>query len=302
VAEAIKKTEWGERGMKLVFVTGMSGAGKSSVLRMLEDAGYFCVDNLPISLIITFATLTSQACADYDKVVLSVDIRSGKALGEMEKVLNELKEMGYDYEILFLDADTSTLVKRFKETRRIHPYANTCRIDAGIEKEREQLTYLRNNADYILDTSRMLIRELKADIDSIFVAGEKKINFVITILSFGYKYGIPSDCDIVFDVRFLPNPYYVPELKEKTGNDKEVYDYVMNGSYAAEFLEKLREMILFLIPRYIEEGKNHLVIGIGCTGGRHRSVTIARSLHDGMESVDCALRLEHRDIKKYIGE
>lgn len=287
---------------KLVFVTGMSGAGKSSVLNMLEDSGYFCVDNLPISLITTFVELINKAADKAGSTALSVDIRSGESLKEMESVLNQLEEKGYNYHILFLDASTEVLVKRFKETRRMHPLAEMGRIDKGIEIEREQLEFLRNNADYIIDTSRMLIRELKSDIDRIFVDGKSFQNFVITILSFGYKYGIPSDCDLVFDVRFLPNPFYVDELRDKTGNDEEVYNYVMSDKRATQYLDKLEDMLRFLIPGYIEEGKNQLVVGIGCTGGRHRSVTLARGIRKRLEDLDYVVRLEHRDIKKYMGE
>lgn len=287
---------------KILFVTGMSGAGKSSVLNMLEDAGYFCVDNLPISLITTFVELIGKAADKTGSTALSVDIRSGEALAEMESVLNQLDEKGYRYQILFLDASTEVLVKRFKETRRTHPLAEMGRMDKGIEVERKQLEFLRNNADYIIDTSRMLIRELKADIERIFVDGKTFHNFVITILSFGYKYGIPSDCDLVFDVRFLPNPFYVDELREKTGNDEEVFNYVMSDKRASEYLDKLEDMLRFLIPGYIEEGKNQLVIGIGCTGGRHRSVTLARGIRRRLAALDYVVRVEHRDIKKYIGE
>ncbi len=287
---------------RLLFVTGMSGAGKSSVLKMLEDAGYFCVDNLPISLIPTFVELICKTSDKTGYTALSVDIRSGDSLKGIESVLGQLEETGFNYQILFLDASTDVLVKRFKETRRTHPLAEVGRIDKGIEAERKQLLFLRNNADYIIDTSRMLIRELKADIESIFIEGKSFRNFVITIISFGYKYGIPSDCDLVFDVRFLPNPFYVDELREKTGNDEEVYNFVMSEKRAPVYLDKLEDMLRFLIPGYIEEGKNQLVVGIGCTGGRHRSVTLARAIHDRLSDLDYSIRLEHRDIKKYIGE
>ena len=284
--------------MKLVFVTGMSGAGKSSVLNMLEDVGFFCVDNLPISLIPTFISLTGKSSEKIERTALSVDIRSGKSLGEMKNVLQELDAMEYPYTVLFLDASTPVLVKRYKETRRTHPLSEMGRIDKGIEKERFELSFLRERADYILDTSRMLIRELKADIDRIFVEGESFHNFVVTIVSFGYKHGIPADCDLVFDVRFLPNPFYIDELKFKTGNDKEVFDYVMAFEPAKTFLDKLQDMLLFLIPGYMNEGKNQLVVGKGCTGGKRRSVTLARSIHDQLGKLKYAVRLEHRDIEK----
>ncbi len=286
------------KDMHIVFVTGMSGAGKSSVLNMLEDVGYFCVDNLPIKLITKFVNLTDSSAENIRRTAVSVDIRSGDALAEMTEVLKKLKNEGYRYSILFLDASNEVLVKRYKETRRTHPLAKTGRIDKGIDEEREKLQFLRDNADYIIDTSRMLVRELKAEIDSIFVEGQDFHNFVVTILSFGYKHGIPSDCDLVFDVRFLPNPFYVDGLKHKTGNDDEVYNYVMSFDKATQFLNKLEDMINFLIPSYIDEGKNQLVIGIGCTGGHHRSVTLARKLQERMEKSEYSVRLEHRDIDK----
>lgn len=284
--------------MKLVFVTGMSGAGKSSALNILEDVGYFCVDNLPIALIPTFVDLIEKSSQNITRTALSVDIRSGKLLGEMDSVLNRLSNAGYDYKILFLDAGTDVLVKRYKETRRTHPLSDIGRIDKGIEEERKQLKFLRDKADYIIDTSRMLIRELKSDIDRIFVEGKEFHSFVITLLSFGYKYGIPADCDLVFDVRFLPNPYYIDDLKYKTGNNAQVYDYVMSFREAGDFLDMLENMLKFLIPGYITEGKNQLVVGIGCTGGRHRSVTLARALHERLEKMEYDVRLEHRDVEK----
>lgn len=284
--------------MKLIFVTGMSGAGKSSALNMLEDAGYFCVDNLPIALIPTFVNLIEKSNQNIVRTAICVDIRSGRSLVEMESILERLSVAGHCYNILFLDASTDVLVKRYKETRRTHPLADIGRIDKGIEEERKQLKFLRDNADYIIDTSRMLIRELKADVDRIFVKGQGFHSFVITLLSFGYKYGIPADCDLVFDVRFLPNPFYIDSLKHKTGNDDPVYNYVMSFEGATVFLNKLEDMLKFLVPGYITEGKNQLVVGIGCTGGRHRSVTLARALKERLEKMEYDVRLEHRDVVK----
>lgn len=284
--------------MRFVIVTGMSGAGKSCVLKMLEDAGYFCVDNLPIQLIRKMAELTFQEAERITKVALGVDIRSGEALGELDEVLNHLKQSGFQYEILYLDADTEVLVKRFKETRRTHPLAGTGRVDKGIEAEREKLHFLKEKADYIIDTSRLLVRELKEQIVKIYVNNEKFSNFMVTVLSFGFKYGIPSDSDLVFDVRFLPNPFYVADLKQKTGNDQEVRDYVMNSDDSKEFLAKLEDLVAFLIPNYIKEGKNQLVISIGCTGGKHRSVTLANALGDYLKRFDYGIKVEHRDITR----
>ena len=282
--------------MRFIMVTGMSGAGKSSVLKMLEDVGYFCVDNLPIQLIPKFAQLSFESANAIDKVALGVDVRSGQNLEQLGDILEGFKENNIEYEILYLDATTEVLVKRYKETRRNHPLARDGRIDKGIEIERKRLEFLKKQANYIIDTSMLLIRELKAEIDKIFVKNEEYHNFIVTVLSFGFKYGIPTDSDLVFDVRFLPNPYYVPELKAQTGNDEPVYDYVMSSKVAKEFLDKLDDMITFLIPNYIIEGKNQLVISIGCTGGKHRSVTLANAITKRLSKLSYGVKVEHRDI------
>lgn len=285
--------------MRFVIVTGMSGAGKSTALKMLEDMGYFCVDNLPIMLLPKFADMISTPDAEVDKVALGIDIRSGQALDRLEGLLDEMRANGTDYEILFLDAKSNVLVKRYKETRRQHPLGGAGHVDVGIAEERERIAFLKMHASYILDTSKMLTRELKAELEKIFVEGKDFKNLYVTVMSFGFKYGIPEDADLVFDVRFLPNPYYIEELKAKTGNDKEVQDYVLNNERAAIFLEKLKGMIDFLLPNYIWEGKNNLVIAIGCTGGKHRSVTLANSLFDFVKKQEqYGVRIEHRDIGK----
>lgn len=276
----------------------MSGAGKSSVLKMLEDMGYFCVDNLPIPLIPKLVQLTVEESKNIEKAALGVDIRSGQSLEEMNGILERLTQMGYQPEILFLETKTDILVKRYKETRRIHPLSATGRVDKGIELERKRLQFLKNRADYIIDTSQLLIRELKAEIDKIFINNEVYNNFYVTILSFGFKYGIPADSDLVFDVRFLPNPFYIPELKPQTGKDKAVYNYVMESKEAIIFLDKLEDMLTFLIPNYIVEGKNQLVVSIGCTGGKHRSVTLARAITERLKKLEYGLKVEHRDIEK----
>jgi len=284
--------------MRFVVVTGMSGAGKSSALKMLEDAGYFCVDNLPIPLVKKFAELTKNGNENISKVALGLDIRSGQALQELDSVLEEMEHTGFKYEILFLDATKDVLVKRYKETRRNHPLSGTGRVDQGIELERERLAFLRNKAEVIIDTSQLLIRELKTQIDKIYIYDEKYSNFYITLLSFGFKYGIPVDSDLVFDVRFLPNPYYVAELREKTGNNKEVKEFVLASETAKQFLDKLLDMLNFLIPNYIAEGKNQLVVSIGCTGGKHRSVTLVNELGVRLKRPEYGLKVEHRDIEK----
>ena len=272
--------------MKFVILTGMSGAGKSTALKMMEDIGFYCVDNLPIPLLEKFVELSDlQQNAELQKVAVGIDIRSGQALEELRSVL--------------LDASDDVLVKRYKETRRSHPLAGSERVDKGIAKERERLAFLKERASYIIDTSQLLTRELKAEIEKIFVQNQDYKNLFVTILSFGFKYGIPADSDLVFDVRFLPNPYYVEGLRAKTGNDKEIQDYVLQFKEAHEFLDKLEDMINFLIPNYIAEGKNQLVISIGCTGGKHRSVTLANELYKRMaDKKEYGLKIEHRDIGK----
>lgn len=286
--------------MRFVVVTGMSGAGKSSVLKMLEDAGYFCVDNLPIPLIPRLSNFILSEEKTVKKAALGVDIRNGQALEELEDVLNELEKMKLKPEILFLDSETDVLVKRYKETRRSHPLVSEGRVDKGIEIERNKLQFLKKRANYIIDTSHMLIRDLKTEIDKIFVLDEGYSNFFISVVSFGFKYGILADADLVFDVRFLPNPFYIPELKKKTGLDGEVYDYVMKAEASTVFLDKLEDMLKFLIPNYITEGKNQIVVGIGCTGGKHRSVTIARAITERLSELKYGINIEHRDIEKDV--
>ena len=285
--------------MKFVILTGMSGAGKSTALKMMEDIGFYCVDNLPIPLLEKFVELSELQNAELQKVAVGIDARSGQALDELKNVLDRIKEKGGSYEILFLDSDDSVLVKRYKETRRSHPLAPGERVDKGIALERERLAFLKERADYILDTSQLLTRELKAEIEKIFLKNQDYKNLFITILSFGFKYGIPVDSDLVFDVRFLPKPYYVEGLRVKTGNDKEIQEYVLQFKEAHEFLDKLTDMIDFLIPNYISEGKNQLVISIGCTGGKHRSVTLANELYKSLaKKTEYGLKIEHRDIEK----
>lgn len=285
--------------MKLVIVTGMSGAGKGTAVKIMEDMGYYCVDNLPIPLVEQFVDFTLQSEDELEKVAVSIDIRNSNALSELEEVLERIRQKGIRFEILFLEAEDSVLVKRYKETRRSHPLAGGGRIDKGIGLERKKLAFLKEQADYIIDTSRLLQRELKTELERIFIKNEDYRNLYITVLSFGFKYGIPTDSDLVFDVRFLPNPYYVEGLRAKTGNDKEIQDYVLQFKEAHEFLDKLEDMINFLIPNYIAEGKNQLVISIGCTGGKHRSVTLANELYKRMaDKKEYGLKIEHRDIGK----
>ncbi len=285
--------------MRLVIVTGMSGAGRATALKILEDAGYFCVDNLPVPFVDKFAELTASGNSEITKVAIGLDVRSGKALGQLEQILEHMTLKEISYEILFLDASDDVLVKRYKETRRIHPLAESGRIEQGIVLERERLVFLKKHADYIIDTSKLLVRELKQELDKIFIQNREFKNLMITVLSFGFKYGIPSDADLVFDVRFLPNPYYYEELRKLTGNDKEIQDFVMGYDMAHVFLDKLDDMIRFLVPNYVLEGKNQLVVAIGCTGGKHRSVTLSNKLYERLsDQNDYGVKLEHRDIGK----
>lgn len=286
--------------MRFVIVTGMSGAGKSTALKMLEDVGYFCVDNLPVPLVPKLGELLMVPSTEINKIALGLDIRSGQSFQEIEKALTELDKMKLSYEILFLDASNDVLVKRYKETRRAHPLAGPNRVDQGIARERKEMEVLRKRASWLVDTSRMLTRELKKEINSIFVENKDYKNLYITVLFFGFKYGIPGDADLVFDVRFLPNPYYIEELRPMSGNDREVREYVMSNDKAEEFLDKLVDMIRFLIPNYIAEGKTQLVIAVGCTGGKHRSVTLANELYEALQKDegDYGIKIEHRDIEK----
>ena len=284
--------------MRFVIVTGMSGAGRSTALKILEDCGYYCADNLPISLLPMFAQLMNDN-PDITKAAVGIDIRNGKELDKMDGQLSDMKAAGFQYEILFMDASDKTLIKRYKETRRQHPMAVDGRVETGLNEERAKLAFLKKEADYILDTSQLLVRELVQNMDEIFQQNREFKNMVVTVLSFGFKNGIPSDADLVFDVRFLPNPYYVDELKTKTGNDKEVQEFVMNCTQAGTFLDKLSDMVQFLIPNYVIEGKNQLVVAIGCTGGKHRSVTIANKLYEILkEDREYKVKIEHRDIEK----
>ena len=285
--------------MRFVIVTGMSGAGKSTALKMLEDMGYFCVDNLPIPLLPGFVQMLQNTDTEMKKVALGLDVRSGQDLSGLKENLEAMDRDRIGYEILFLDANDAVLVKRYKETRRQHPLSGSGRVDTGIAKEREKILFLKMKATYILDTSKMLTRELRSELEKIFVDGQSFCNLYITVMSFGFKYGIPQDADLVFDVRFLPNPYYIDTLREKTGNEAEVQDYVMQNDKGRIFLDKLKDMMEFLIPNYILEGKNQLVIAIGCTGGKHRSVTLANALYQILDKEEnYGVRIEHRDIGK----
>ena len=287
--------------MRFIIVTGLSGAGKSEATNALEDMGYFCVDNLPPKLIKKFAEVCKQSQGSIDKVALVMDIRGGIFFDDLFESLSELSKEQFQYEILFLDTSDEVLVKRFKEKRRSHPLAPGGRVITGIELERQKLREVKDKADVIIDTSKYAIKDLREEMARKF--GDKEMpekQMAITILSFGFKYGIPVDSDLVFDVRFIPNPFYIPELKPFSGNDEPVKNYVMDQIETQTFLEKANDMFEFLIPNYQKEGKRQLIISIGCTGGRHRSVAIANSIYETLHSNNHDVYVEHRDIKEDV--
>lgn len=286
--------------MRFVIVTGLSGAGKTQAIRCLEDLGYFCIDNLPPTLIPKFAEACYQAEGKIDRIALVIDIRGGEFFDNLFDSLKYLKEEKYQYEILFLDTKNEVLIKRYKESRRKHPLAPDGRILNGIELERNKLREVKDRSDNIIDTSNLSTRELRNEITKIYGEGRIETQLMITVLSFGFKYGIPVDSDLVFDVRFLPNPFYIPELKKFSGNDKEVRDYVISFEETRVFIDKLDDMLQYLIPHYLSEGKRQLIISIGCTGGRHRSVTIANEIYERLKSHNNKVNIEHRDINEDI--
>ncbi|MGN1158768.1 MAG: RNase adapter RapZ [Lachnospiraceae bacterium] len=287
--------------MRFVIVTGMSGGGKRTALKMLEDMGFYCVDNLPVALIEKFVELIVTPNSEITKVALGLDVRAGQSFEEVEHILENLRKNGYSFDMLFMEATDSVLLKRYKESRRMHPLSPEGRVEEGISKERKILGPIREISDYVIDTSKLLTRELKEELDRIFLKNEEYNSLMITVMSFGFKYGIPADADLVFDVRFLPNPFYIDELKHKTGEDKEVQDYVMSFPEAKEFSEKLTDMVRFLIPNYVKEGKYQLVIAVGCTGGKHRSVTLANELYRRLKDHgEYGLTISHRDIRQGV--
>ena len=284
--------------MNFVIVTGMSGAGKSSAINCFEDMGYYCVDNLPPTLIKSFAELIVSQQNKLSKVVLGIDTRGGSLFADLFTSLNELQKSGHTYEIVFFDCSDAELIKRFKETRRLHPLARSERIEEGIERERRILREIKEKANHIIDTSYMLPKDTRGVLYKIYCEDKTFDSLMITIVSFGFKYGIPIDADLVFDVRFAPNPYYIPEMRPHTGNESIVSDYVMQFEVSQTFLTKLQDMITFLIPNFKKEGKNQLVIAIGCTGGKHRSVTLANALYDYLQNEGHTVIKQHRDIEK----
>lgn len=283
------------RGVRFVVVTGMSGAGKTQALRHLEDLGFFCVDNLPPALLPKFAELCSESAGKFSKVAVVMDIRGGEWFDSVSEALLYLKSNNYHYEILFLEAEEEALIRRYKEVRRRHPLSGDGSILDGIRHEHERLAQLRQRADQIVNTTDLTPQQLKNEIHAFFIGEGTQESLIIRVISFGFKHGLPLDADLVFDVRFLPNPHYLPEMRHMVGTEALVRDYVLKWPEAQQFLTHLGDLMEFLIPLYIKEGKTHLVIGIGCTGGQHRSVVIAERLRD-MLQVHHRVYHEHRDI------
>ncbi len=285
--------------MEFLIITGLSGAGKSRAADVLEDLDYYCVDNMPVALLGRFAEFCIAAGGRYEKVALVTDVRENKDFSELLKTLDELEATGLDCRILYMDADESTIIRRYKESRRPHPLAeNGLSIEESVRRECELLAPVKDRADHIVNTSGLTLGMLQNRLFALFAEDGQKRELNIPVIAFGYKYGIPLDADLVFDVRFLPNPYYVDDLRQLSGLDRPVAEYVFAHRQSREFMEKLEDMIEFLIPMYIEEGKLSLTIAVGCTGGRHRSVAIAKALSDHLKASGYISENINRDLEK----
>lgn len=283
--------------MNVVIVTGLSGAGKTKAADWFEDQGYYCVDNMPPALIQNFIDLTACSNKKISKAAFVVDVRGGEFFADLNQCLEYLRSNdSISCKILFVEASDETLIKRYNETRRNHPLSGGSTSREVIEREREQLSDLRKNADYIIDTTNMKVARFKIEMEKLFVGAEPRSSFAVNVTSFGYKHGIPMETDLVFDMRFIPNPYYVPSLKKLTGNNKKVYQYVMRQDIARVFAAKLTDMLDEMIPAYMNEGKYHLNIAFGCTGGQHRSVTMANHMAQVFREKGFRVTLEHRDL------
>lgn len=285
--------------MYFLIVSGMSGAGKSRAVATFEDLGYYCVDNLPIALIPRFAEICLAATERYERVALVTDVRAGGDFQQLFDSLDSIRDMGCDYRILFLDTDTATLIRRFKETRRKHPLMDKgIGMTAAIEREREMLAALRNRADFVVETTGLSAAGLRERLLALFSGADSAGALEVIVQSFGFKYGIPAESDLVFDVRFLPNPYYEISLRERNGTDPEVRDYVFQGGTADALMSHLTSLIDFLLPRYVSEGKNNVIISIGCTGGKHRSVAITEALSRHIREKEFGVVTMHRDFQR----
>jgi UPF0042 nucleotide-binding protein len=284
--------------IRFVIITGMSGAGKSYAIKCFEDLGYFCVDNLPTTLIPTFAELCAQSSRAIRKIALGVDVREGEYLAHLMDALEELRTRGHRPEVLFLEAADETLVRRYHETRRRHPLAGEGNVVDGIRAERRALAHLREEADRILDTTGLTVHELRDRLVETYGARETRGALTVSLVSFGFKHGIPYDADLVFDVRFLPNPHFVEELRQMDGRDPAVAKYVLAHDESRELVGRLEDLVRFLLPLYQREGKAYLTVAIGCTGGRHRSVTLVESLRTFVESLGLSPIVRHRDLDR----
>lgn len=282
---------------RIIIVTGMSGSGKTQACRYLEDLGYFCVDNLPPVFIPKFVELCTHAAGHFNKMVFVVDTRSREFFDDLVQVLDDMDKANLDYEMLFMDAGDDVIIRRYKETRRRHPMAPSTRISDGVFKERKRLEGVRSKATYIIDTSNLSKAELREKIQRLFGNGDGD-SMSISVLSFGFKFGMPLDADMVLDVRFLPNPFYVPDMRHKSGSVPEVAAYIEEKPVTQEYLKRLDSFVDFLVPQYVREGKSQLVIAIGCTGGMHRSVFVAKHIFDLLAKKGYAVNLEHRDLMK----
>ena len=283
--------------MEFIIISGLSGAGKSKAASFMEDMGFFCVDNLPAPLIPKFAELGMAGTGEYDRVVLVTDVRSGTNFSALFQSLEALKGMKCPYRILYMDASDDVIIKRYKETRRSHPLAEECdSLEGAIALERRMLAPLRERAEFVVDTSDLSTAKLRGELLRLFGRGSQEGAMTVSVTSFGFKHGLPREADLVFDVRFLPNPYYVQELRPRTGLDDGVRDYVFSGGAAGEFLEKLQDLVGFLLPKYVEEGKTALGVAVGCTGGHHRSVAIAHALAAYIRGRGYPVTESHRDL------
>ena len=286
--------------MEFLIITGLSGGGKSQAADIIEDLDYYCVDNMPVALIPKFAELCAATKGRYEKVALVTDIRERNGIKDVLAVLQSMREMELGFRILFMEADTQTIVKRYKESRRPHPLSAKTggSIETAIEKEREQLRHIREQADFIVNTSHLTLGQLQNQLYTYFSDTASDRSIMVNVVSFGFKYGMPLDADLVFDVRFLPNPYYVEGMRERTGLDADVRDYVFSHEQADVFMDKLMDLIEFLLPQYIEEGKYSLTIAMGCTGGRHRSVAMASALAERLAGLGVPVVNINRDIAR----
>lgn len=286
-----------KKGVELIVITGLSGAGRTQAMQSLEDQGFFCVDNLPPSFLVKFAELCAQSRGKVSKAAIVCDLRGGEFFSSLSDALSNLEKEGFHLEVLFLDASDETLIRRYKESRRRHPLPHSRVLD-GIQAERQQLEELRIRADYIIDTSNLSSSQLRSQVTELFCKSQGLGQMAVSIISFGFKYGSPMDADLVMDVRFLPNPFYVESLRPFTGEHTLVQDYVFGNPIAQEFMEKYLALLEYILPKYVLEGKNHLVIGIGCTGGQHRSVAIAERVGQFLKERNYAISVKHRDAAK----